>query len=428
MTHKIYAPLTAYQDKVLPLRAQLDVRNAWLKERLDTVLPDVMARANVDMWLVIAREYNEDPVILSLLPAPAMSARRRTILVFARQADGGLDRFTLSRYGMDGFYESGWEPEREEQFACLARVIKEYDPARIAVNTSDTFAFSDGLSHGEHQKLEAALGAEYMARIISAQDVCVGWLERRIPAEMTVYPSIVEIGHAIIAQAFSSRVITPGITTTADVVWWMRQTMQDMGLQAWFQPTLELQAHGEPFHALQDKNRMRQVIMPGDLLHCDMGFYYLGLATDQQQHAYVLRPGETNAPQGLIDALKTGNRLQDIVNENLTVGRTGNEVLKESLTQARAEGIDPHIYCHPLGHHGHAAGPTIGLWDAQEGVPGAGDYPVYDDTAYSNELNIKQAVAEWGGQIVRIALEEDILLTGGRVYWLDGRQEEFHII
>jgi len=428
MAQKHYPTPAAYKERLLPLREQNEVRRAWLKERLDMVLPMVMERANMDMWVVIAREYNEDPVIMSLLPSPSMSARRRTILVFTRQDDGSLERLTVSRYGMPGYYESAWEPEKEDQYACLARLVKERDPAQIGINFSTNYAFSDGLSHQEYENLAAALGNDLMARTVSAEPVCVGWLETRIPAEMTVYPAVIEIGHAIIAQAFSSRVITPGITTTQDVVWWMRQTMHDMGLQAWFQPTVELQAHGESFQPLQDKDSMRKVIMPGDLLHCDMGFYYLGLATDQQQHAYVLKPGESDAPDGLNAALKIGNRLQDIVNENMIIGRTGNDVLRESLAQAKGEGIDAHIYCHPLGFHGHAAGPTIGLWDMQDGVPGPGDYPVYDNTAYSNELNVKVAVSEWGDQVVRIALEEDILLWDGNVSWLDGRLEAFHLI
>ena len=357
-----------------------------------------------------------------------MSARRRTILVFARNGSGGVDRLTLSRYEMRGFYEADWNPEQEAQYDALARVVKAYDPARIGINYSADTAFADGLSHTEWTHLADALGPDWMARVTSAEPLAVGWLERRIPAEMTVYPAIIEIGHAIIAEAYSTHVITPGITTTHDVVWWMRQTMQDMGLRAWFQPTVELQAPGESFQPLQDKDSMRKVIQPGDLLHCDMGFYYLGLATDQQQHAYVLRPGEHDAPTGLQDALRAGNQLQDIVNQNMIVGRTGNAVLAKSREQALAAGLTPQIYCHPLGYHGHAAGPTIGLWDQQDGVPGTGDYPLYDDTAYSIELNVQQAVPEWNDQIVRIALEEDALLTNGQIRWLDGRQDAFHLI
>ncbi|MEP7199075.1 MAG: M24 family metallopeptidase, partial [Chloroflexota bacterium] len=244
-------------------------------------------------------------------------------------------------------------------------------------------------------------------------------------AELVVYPGIVEIGHAIIAEAFSTRVIQPGITTTDDVVWWMRQTMQSLGLRAWFHPTIDIQAHGEHF---EKKDGKRKLILPGDLLHCDIGFTYLGLATDQQQNAYVLKPGESDAPAGLKAVLADGNRLQAIHMEAMIVGRTGNAVLQATLAQAKAEGLNPTVYSHPLGYHGHAAGPTIGLWDQQGGVPGRGDYELFDDTCYSIELNAKKAVPEWDGQEVRMALEEDAVLNGGQMRWLDGRQTELYLI
>ncbi len=428
--------LTSLKHKILPLRQQADIRNRWLKERLDTVLPELMAREGFDMWLIIAREYNEDPVIMSMLREPEMAARRRTILVFTRNTDsdqtefGSVERLTLSRYGQPGFYESGWVPEKESQHDCLARIVRERNPAKIGINISPTFAFGDGLSHHEFQLLSDALGDELMQRTAPAERLCVGWLERRTEAEMVVYPGIVAIGHAIIAEAFSSKVIQPGITTTEDVIWWMRHKMQEMGLRTWFQPSIEIQAKGKSFEAgySDDEAKDRNIIMPGDLLHCDMGFTYLGLTTDQQQHAYVLRPGETDAPAGLKAALADGNRLQDIHMAAMKVGATGNEVLKATLTQAIAEDIQATVYSHPLGYHGHAAGPTIGLWDQQGGVAGNGDYPLFDDTCYSIELNVQQAVPEWDNQVVRIALEEDAMLTGGQMRWLDGRQTTLHLI
>jgi hypothetical protein len=209
----------------------------------------------------------------------------------------------------------------------------------------------------------------------------------------------------------------------------MRQTMQDMGLHAWFQPTIEIQAPGQPFDpGYSEESEKRTLILPGDLLHCDMGFIYLALATDQQQHGYVLKPGETDAPEGLKAALAAANRIQDIHMAAMQIALTGNEVLAAVRQQAEAESIAATIYSHPLGYHGHAAGPTIGLWDQQGGVPGRGDYPLFDDTAYSIELNIQQPVPEWENQIVRIALEEDAILSGGKMRWLAGRQTALHLI
>jgi hypothetical protein len=421
---------STYKNKILPLRAQAEVRNRWLKQRLDKALPMLMGREGFDMWIIISSEYNEDPVVFSLLPAPAITSRRRTIWVFSLTSDDTLECLTLDRYGFGEYYEQSWDPDTgEDQHECLARIVREKDPHTIGINVSDTFAFGDGLTHNAYQRLAAALGDTYMARTKGAERLCVGWLEHRIEPELIVYPGIVEIGHAIIAEAFSSRTIQPGITTSDNVVWWMRQKMLDLGLQAWFQPSIEIQAPGQSFEQDFDTpGDPRKLILPGDLLHCDMGFYYLGLATDHQQHAYVLKPGEADAPEGLKAALSDGNRLQDIHMEEMVVGRTGNEVLKAALERAQGEGIKPTVYSHPLGYHGHAAGPMIGLWDQQDGVPGKGDYELFDNTCYSIELNVKKAVPEWDEQEVRIALEEDAVLTAGEMRWLSGRQTAFHLI
>jgi hypothetical protein len=417
---------SAFRDKLLPLRERVEVRNQWLKQRLDTVLPELMQREAFDMWIVVAREYNEDPVVMTLLPEPAMSARRRTILVFSLSSDGSLERLTLSRYGQGATYEGAWDPDKEEQYACLGRIVRERDPQRIGIDVSEPFALADGLTHSEYARLVEALGEPYAGCLHGAERLCVGWFERRIEQELTVYPGIVQVGHAIIAEAFSSRLVQPGITTTDDIAWWMRQHMLELGVRAWFHPTVDIQAAGQRHDVAEDARRKR--ILPGDLLHCDVGFTYLGLSTDQQQNAYVLRPGETDAPEGLRAALAEGNRLQDIHAEAMAVGRTGNQVLSQALEQARAEGLVPSIYSHPLGYHGHAAGPTIGLWDRQQGVPGKGDYPLYNDTCYAIELNVKKAVPEWDGQEVRMSLEEDAVFSGGRLRWLSGRQTRLHLI
>ena len=259
----------AIPNEILPLRQQAAIRNRWLKARLERIIPELMARENMDMWIVVCREYNEDPVIMSLLPATSMSARRRTMLIFARGDDGAVERLTLSRYGYEGFYQPVWDPDEEDQHACLARIVRERDPNRIGINASATFAFGDGISHTEFQLLSDAIGEPYASRLITAERLCVGWLERRLPEEITAYARLVETGHQIIARAFSTAVIHPGITTTDDVVWWMRQTMQDAGLTAWFQPTIDIQA---PDQTYDDTENARETILPGDLLHCDMGF------------------------------------------------------------------------------------------------------------------------------------------------------------
>ncbi len=416
--------VNAKQYRILPQRERASIRNQWLKRRMETVLPEVMRREGFDMWIVSAREYNEDPVIMSLLPAEMLSARRRTILVFSLTGTDEVECLTLSRYGIGDLYRGAWDPEREDQWECLAGVVRDRDPGAIAINMSEMFPFGDGLTHSEYLRMMDAVDDKYAKRMGSAERLAVGWLEKRMPEELDAYERIVEIAHAMICEAFSSRVIHPGITTCEDVIWWFRQRITDLGLSAWFHPSVSIQAHGQTFRQPDS----RALIQPGDVLHCDVGLRYLGLNTDTQQLAYVLRRGESDAPRGLREALAAGNQLQDITAAEFVAGRTGNEILAKAQERAREAGLDGKIYTHPIGVHGHGAGPTIGLWDKQDGVSGRGDYPLYADTCYALELSASHPVPEWNGQPVLAALEQDVAFTGDDVHYLAGRQTEYHLI
>lgn len=416
---------------VLPMRARAEVRDAWLEERLDTVVPALMRAEGVDAWVLIAREYNEDPVVETMLPATWLAARRRTILVFHhRGGEQGVERLAVARYDVGRFFQKAWDKDAEpDQWAALARLLAERDPRRIAVNVSSTFALADGLSHAEHGALLGALPEELRGRVVPGENLAIGWLETRIPAELEVYPSVCRIAHEIIREGLSNRVVQPGVTTTADVEWWYRERIRERKLTTWFHPSVSVQRDVEPEHSGSfASDEASRTIRRGDLVHVDVGIVYLGLCTDTQEHAYVLREGETEPPRGLVDGMRAGNRLQDLLTGCYAVGRTGNEVLACAREAAIAEGLRPSIYTHPLGLHGHAAGPTIGLWDQQEGVPGKGDYALRASTAYSIELNVTVSLPEWGGKDVRIMLEQDALFDGREVRYLNGRQTELHLI
>ena len=414
---------------VLSMQERAEVVNRLLGDRLDTVVPMLMRRENIDMWIVSAREYNEDPIIKSMLPATWLAARRRTILVFY---DSGSDseRYAIARYDVGSFFPSAWDPEKQpDQWVRLAELIKEKNPNQIAINRSTTFALGDGMTDTEYDQFLGALPENFHSRIVSGERLAVGWLETRTESEMQIYPMICKIAHQIIAEGFSEKVIQPGVTTTEDVEWWYRERIRELNLVTWFHPSVSIQRAEEPDTRGDFSSRpTSDVIMQGDLLHVDFGITYLRLNTDTQQHAYVLKPGETEAPLGLTKALAVGNRLQDILTGYFIEGRTGNEILQASRELAIAEGITPSIYTHPIGFHGHGAGPTIGLWDQQGGVPGRGDYPLYANTAYSIELNARTKVEEWNNKEVRIMLEEDAFFDGTSTWYIDGRQKELLLI
>lgn len=424
--------VTAADSLILPMRERAQVIDQWLEDRVQTVLPALMRRSGIDLWIIISREYNEDPVIKTLLPATWQSARRRTILmIHDRGEDQPLETLAIARYDVGRTFKKAWDKERHgEQWTRLAQLVAERDPTAIGINVSGTFAHADGLAHTEYQLLHDALAPEFRDRLVSAESLAIGWLETRSAAEMVVYPQICRIAHDILAEGLSEAVIQPGVTTTQDVSWWYRDRVRELGLSAWFHPSVSIQRSASPVKDMKtDISSMHDddVIYPGDLLHVDFGITYLRLNTDTQQHAYVLRPGERDAPDALKQALVRGNRLQDILTDNFRTGRTGNEILAASLAQAREENITASIYTHPIGYHGHAAGPTIGLWDQQDGVPRAGDYPMYPNTAYSIELYAESPVPEWGKN-VRIKLEEDAFFDGETVRYIDGRQTQLLLI
>ena len=419
------------------LRQQAEVQQAWLKERLEVNLPAVMRAHGVDMWVVTMREYNEDPVFRGLVSATTFAARRRTIYVFFdRGPQRGVERLALGGNSQGGLYEA-YRAEQTtsttqkaelwgmDQWRLFARVVRERDPKAIAVNVSPDHNFADGLTVGEWEQMKEALGPDLEARIVRNPRLAIDYLALRVPSMTQTYRRLQGVVHEVISAAFSNLVVTPGQTTTEDVVWWMRQRVNDMGLGTWFQPSVEVQRMGVEEADLGE----HPVIQRGDVLHCDFGITAMGLNTDTQHMAYVLRDGETDAPAGLKQALARANRLQDILLEQTKVGRTGNEVLRAVLTRMAAEGLEGTMYTHPIGDHGHAAGPLIGLWDYQEGVPGRGDVPVLANMWFSTELQVTSAVPEWNGQKVRMALEEEAEVhADGGMAWVLRRQTELHLV
>jgi Xaa-Pro aminopeptidase len=418
--------------QILPERDRADLRNELLKDRFDNLLPSLMDDTGIDMWLVISREYNEDPVMRTMLPATWLNARRRTILVFSRNKDANtIEKLAVARYDVGDNIASAWDKEKQpDQWARLVEIIEERNPKAIGINTSEYFGIADGLVKTDYDALMVVLPSKYKSKIVSAEKLAIGWIETRTEKEMDLYATLVAVTHSIIDEAFSSKVITPGKTSTDDVVWWMRQKVTDLGLETWFHPTIDVQRSSEILKSHIDsfsKAKSKKVIQEGDLLHCDFGITYVMLNTDCQQHAYVLKKGETEVPEFLNDAFEKGNRVQDIFTSNFKTGRTGNQILAMSLAQGKTEGLRPSIYTHPLGTYGHSSGTTLGMWDSQGGVPVTGDYPLHKNTVYAIELNTTVTIAEWEKDI-RIMLEEAGFWGADVFRYVKGRQEAIKVV
>lgn len=430
----LFVSTCALAQQILPEIDRARVVDEILEDRFNILLPQLMDAAEIDMWIVISREYNEDPVIKTMLPATWLNARRRTILLFYRnKSKNTIEKLAVARYNVGESIVSAWDPEKQpDQWKRLMELIEARNPSKIGLNFSKDHNIADGLDKTDYDEFMQYLPKKSHSKVVSAEQLAVRWIETRTPREMVIYNQLVTITHDIIDEAFSETVITPGVTTTTDVEWWMRQKVTDLGLETWFHPTVDVQRSSEKLvdHLYSFSGRPDDlVILPGDLLHCDFGITYLRLNTDCQELAYVLKPEEKAAPQFLIDGLKDGNKVQDFLTTNMVSGRTGNEILAKALNGAKAAGLKPSIYTHPLGFYGHSAGTTIGMWDAQDGVmkDDGENYPLNPNTVYAIELNTTLYIPEWKRDI-RIMLEEAGFYGENGFRYVNGRQTELLLI
>lgn len=416
-----------------PLREQAVEQQAWVAKRLNDVLPGILRRHGIDMWILSMREYAEDPVFFSMVSPTTFAARRRSIYVFHDQGpDKGVARIALGGGDQGGLFTAYRDPNPpvqgaelvgDQQWRLLRQLVERANPKKIALNIDPVHAFSDGLGAGEREALEEALGPELSGRIVREPRLAIEYMESRIPEMMPRYREIQETVHALIGTAFSRAVIEPGTTTTEDVEWWLRQRVHDLGMGTWFQPNVEKAGPDDA------EGWGTGVIERGDALWVDFGVIALGLHTDTQHVGYVLREGESEPPAGLRACLATTNRLQDILLAEMTPGRTGNEALHAARAAMAKAGIDGTIYTHPVGDRGHAAGPLIGLWDRQEGVPVRGDLKLRPGTWFSIELQAASPIPEWGVRRLSCRQEEEAYLDDqGNRHWLYRRQERFHLV
>ena len=416
-------------QNIISLKERATVIENIQKDRFDNLLPKLMKETGIDMWILITREYNEDPIIKTMLPPTWLNARRRTILAFYYdKSSEKVEKVAIARYNFGKNIPSIWNKEKEpDQWKALSNFIESKNPNKIGLNYSEHFAITDGIVKTDYELFMKNISKKSAAKVVSAEKLGIRWIETRTQYEMTIFSQLVEITHNIIKEAFSTKVITPGITSTDDVVWWMREKVSALGLKTWFHPTIDVQrSDNSDLYAFDGKSKF-DIIQPGDLVHCEFGITYLTLNTDCQEIAYVLKPNENKAPIFLSNALKEGNRVQDIFTGNFKFGKTGNQVLKESLESAINEGLKPQIYTHPLGTFGHSSGTTFGMWDAQQGVPFNGDHPLQYNTVYAIELNTKVFIEEWNKEI-RIMLEEAGFYGKNGFRYVNGRETEIILI
>ncbi len=320
-------------------------------------------------------------------------------------------------------------PPGRETASALRKIVEERKPKAIALNFGGARGATGSLTYDAHKFLAEALGPEYAARFVPAAPLIVEYMDTRLPDELEYYRTAVHVTDILTRRAFSNEVITPGRTTVGDVRWWFLQQVNSLGLDVWFQPRHPRPApqpeagKTQQFLSVADES---VVLEHGDVIHIDCGINYLGLSTDWQKMAYILRPGERDAPEGLRRALANTNRLQDALLRHIRAGAYGHEVYDATMADMKREGIEAMIYSHSVGNQGHALGASI---DFRRPASGATPEPAFREGSYTSiELNTSTPVAEWGGQKVTIMMEDDAHLSARGMQWFRPRQTSFYLI
>lgn len=403
----------------MTLKQQSELTDNILKERIDSLLPNLMKELDIQCWVITGREYNEDPVLHTFLPSFMQHVRRTMILIFLN-IDGKYKKICLDpeQSVLNEYYECVWDRENETQYEAFGRILEEYSPANVALNTMSNIPLADGLT----VQLLANIKPYIKTKTVSAEKMCVRWLESRLDKEVDVIRNIVEKTHEIINNSFSSEFVIPDKTTTDDIEWHMREQIVELNGVYWFGPDVDFQREGEV------NSRQKGLIKKGDLLHCDIGIQYLGYNSDIQRLAYVLSESSDDSVDEMQGMLSLGNNLQDELTSEFIEGRTGNEILKKTFDKVRDKEYNSMMYTHPIGYHGHGVGPSIGKYDNQKHVPLIGELKLYNNTCYALELNISKKMSAWNNQLVYIYLEEDIIFKDNKTEYLNGRQENIIMI
>lgn len=412
--------------KLLLVREQVKVREDWLKKRLDTVLLPMMRKHGVAMWIVVNEEFHADPVIEQIAPPIPFMGRRDFFIL----ADTGekLEKYAVVRYDDEHLknHYTVLNPPGNQIAATLKKIVAEKNPKTIALNIGSGRGQSDGLTYEGYKFLAETLGKETEARFVSGKKFIADYLDTRLPEEMEHYRTAVLVTDLLTRRAFSGEVVTPGKTTVGDVRWWLMQQVNNLGLSVWFVPDLRVQrqtSSSEDAMKFLEVAKESTIIERGDLIHLDFGINYMGLSTDWQKLAYILKTGEKDAPQGLKDALKNTNRLQDALFAIARAGMTGSEVYTAAMAEMKKQNIQAMIYSHPLGAHGHGLGAPISTPRATN-----------DEERFrlgsitSIELNTATKVPEWNNQPVFMFAEDDAVMTEKGYEFIRPRQTELYLI
>ena len=393
----------------------------------------MMRRHDVGMWIIVNEEFHDDPLSQHVAP-PRPYTGNRDFFVFIDGGAQGLKKYAITGYTEENLARFFDAPTTEPRPASLTlrELYQTWKPQTIGLGISGRRGQTRSLGHDAYLFIADAVGAEGTAKFVSASDLIEEYLDTRLPEEMEHYRAAVAVTESIVKRALSADVITPGRTTVGDVRRHLYDAIWNAGVRTWFQPDLRVQRAGGDIATSRGFLAVAPeaiVIEPGDLVHIDFGISYMGFDTDWQKMAYVLKPGETDAPAGLRQALANTNTLQDaLMLRHSRPGLTGGAVFRATMSEMKEKGIEAMVYSHPIGTQGHGMGAGIDFRAANRSDTTALNSRLRLGSYISIELNTGTPVAEWGGKKVFVMMEDDAYLTPDGFRFFRPRQEAFYLI
>jgi Xaa-Pro aminopeptidase len=397
------------------------------KKRIQELLPSAMERADVDVWMVICRENNNDPMALHI---GGENAGGTSFYVFY-ESNGKVKSVVFCSFGEVtaltelGLHDSIISVSRgQDVFELATNFVKNVDPEKIAINISNSNSTADGLSHSQYQKLANNFGEDWEEKLVSSEELVYEWLSIKLPAEVEIMRKAAEITAQWEVEAYKT--IVAGKTTDAEVADFLNEKIKAYGFEDGWNPEQNPNVNSGPDRG--HSHATNKVIMPGDVIQTDFGIKVYGIwVTDIQRFAYVLKEGDNSAPEDIQrywDVAKRGHRL---VFENMKPGISGYELDKKQREWMKENGSLPVPWStgHPVGYVAHDVGPSLG--GGQEGItPSAAALkPLREGMVFAYDgfyaWNIE------GGEKT-ISVEEMVVVTEDGAEYLTPPQEELILV
>lgn len=392
--------------------------NQMRADKFDQVLPEVMRENDVDMWIIMCREGNFDPLYKFLGEG---YVAHNGYYIFT---DTGKPRIERAVLGIDGYLlEQGRTYDYFGDESELKTYVTSRNPKKIALNMSKDIGGADGLSYTGRQELASILGTEYESRFVSAEKLYSDFRSRHTASEIAAFAEAGDYSYRLAERALSNEVIVPGVTSLEDVAWWMLEQLFQSGLESSFgMPSIYITGP----KGIEATSNSR-IIQRGDILMLDWGVGLMGMYTDMKRMAYVLKEGEKEVPKSIQLAFDKAIEARKVVTDNIKVGITAKQNEDNIYAALKAAGFnriefnkpiadkktDVIIGCHSVGDWGHGTGPSIAFFN-----PVQLNYVVKPTNFLSIELFAYTPIPEWGGSKLRIPLEDDAVVTTRGVEWI----------